>query len=419
MMKYFVIGKSLPHTLSPEIHTLLGTPNYGVRLFATEAELAEFFRRRDFCGCNVTIPYKEKVISLLDGVDEEALAVGAVNTVVNRGGKLFGSNTDVAGMDFAIKSCGIVLFSKHVLVLGSGGTAKTACYLARKSGAASVNFVSRTGENNYENCYDLADTQIIVNATPVGMMPNSYASPVDPARFPRLEGVFDCVYNPLETVLVAETKKMGLPCACGLTMLVEQARLSHNLFAEATEGTMPLCEETVTDFVVDRIFSDKRNVVLIGMAGSGKTTVGRRLAELLGRPFADTDEEIERTENATVPELFARCGESRFREIESATVERLCAGFGQVIATGGGAVMDKKNAFYMRSNGVNVLILRNTAELATRGRPLSESPEKAAALFESRRATYFSEADTVVQNDGIEECAARIIAALKTKPRLR
>lgn len=406
--KYCVIGKSLPHTLSPEIHRAFGNGNYGVRELADTAELARFVRERGFAGYNVTIPYKQEIIPLLDGLSEEAEKIGAVNTVVCESGRLVGFNTDADGMSFALRDAKISLAGKNILILGSGGTCQTAKYVCAREGAVSVSVVSRRGEINYDSCYDLKDTQVIINTTPVGMMPNAYRSPVDVGRFEMLEGVFDCVYNPLETLLVKNARAKGVRAANGLLMLTEQARVAHNLYSRVSG--LAEAGEDMTKSVAENLARSRRNIVLIGMAGSGKTTIGKRLAKRLNRQFIDTDREVEALECTSIPDIFARKGEGYFRESERTAVESACTRQGLVIAAGGGAVLNEENVFFMKANGICVLINRDPKELATGGRPLSNSAEKAKALYEKRKPIYFAAADIMVENDAdIEDAVDRIL----------
>ena len=406
--KYCVIGKSLPHTLSPEIHMAFGREVYDVCEFADAQELAAFVNGREYAGYNVTIPYKRDIMPMLDEVSEEATAIGAVNTVVTEGGRLVGYNTDVEGMRYALSVAEIDLSGKNVLILGSGGTCQTAKYVCGICGAASVNVVSRSGIINYDNCYNLTDVQVVINTTPVGMMPHAYEVPIDLCRFEKLEGVFDCVYNPLETLLVKTARKLGVKAANGLLMLVEQARLAHNLYQRA--NGLAECDESMTLKVAARVENARRNVVLVGMAGSGKSVIGMRLAKAMGREFVDTDCEIEKSEGMSIPDIFAEHGEEYFRAAERNAVESACTRLGLVIATGGGAVLDERNAFFMKANGVCVLIYRNPEELATKGRPLSSDIDKARRLYEQRKPIYEAIADiTVFNNSDIDNAVEKIL----------
>ncbi|MDE5601029.1 MAG: shikimate dehydrogenase [Clostridia bacterium] len=410
-LKYCVIGKSLPHTLSPEIHMAFGREVYDVCEFADTDELAAFVNGREYAGYNVTIPYKRDVIPMLDEVSEEAAAIGAVNTVVTEGDRLVGYNTDVEGMRYALRAAEIDLYGKNVLILGSGGTCQTAKYVCHTGGAVSVNVVSRSGIINYDNCYELTDVQVVINTTPVGMMPHAYEVPIDLDRFERLEGVFDCVYNPLETLLVKTARKLGVKAANGLLMLVEQARLAHNLYQRAVG--LPECDESMTVSVAAKVERERRNVVLVGMAGSGKSVIGKRLAKAMGREFVDTDCEIEKSEGVSIPDIFGENGEAYFRAAESRAVEGACTRLGLVIATGGGAVLDERNRFFMKANGVCVLIYRNPEELATKGRPLSSDIEKAKRLYEQRKPIYEAVADiTVFNNSDLDSAIQKVLSKI-------
>lgn len=409
MGKYCVIGKSLPHTLSPQIHKAFGTQNYCVEELEDADALKRLIVSRCYDGANVTIPYKETVIPFLDEIDEFADSVGAVNTVVNENGRIKGYNTDVAGMTYALNAAGIALNGRNVMILGSGGTCKTAICVCKNLDASNVYVVSRSGSLNYDNCYLKQDTQVIINTTPVGMMPNSYCQPINLKRFERLESVFDCIYNPLETLLVKQAKLLGLSADNGLRMLVEQARIAHNLYAAACGGT--LSDTEGTEKVLRRLTHERRNIVLIGMAGSGKSTIGREVAKRLGREFFDTDEMIVKSTGRSIPRIFEDEGEARFRQYEAECVKYACSKLGAVIATGGGAVLDECNRFFMKANGCCVLIMRHPDLLATDGRPLSDTVEKAKILFEKRRPLYIEIADATVLNDAdIMSAADRVIA---------
>ena len=389
-----VIGKSLPHTLSPEIHIAFGAKDYRVEELEDESALEEFVRSRRYVGYNVTIPYKQAVMPLLDEVSETARDVGAVNTVIERDGRLFGYNTDVEGMKYALDRAGIGLSGKNVLILGSGGTSHTARYLCAKEGARRVDIASRSGSLNYDNCYDLRDVEIIINTTPVGMMPSSYERPIDIFRYPMLEGVFDAIYNPLATLIVLEARARGIKAANGLDMLVEQARLAHNIFfaGESIE------DETESERVCRELMWRRQNIVLVGMAGAGKTTIGRELAKALGKEFYDTDAQVVKAAGKDIPAIFAEEGEAKFRSLEKAAVRECCMKLGAVIATGGGAVLDEKNRFYMRSNGKVVFLTRDISALSRKDRPLSTDEDRVAALYEEREPIYRRVADICVNN---------------------
>ena len=411
-MKYAIVGKSLPHTISPRLHEEFGNFAYGVKEFATEEEFCAFVKSRELLGYNVTIPYKETIIPLIDGISEAAKEIGAVNTVLDGDGKLFGYNTDINGVELAFKAAGIDVKGKNVLVLGSGGTSKTVQYYLKTNGAKTVGVVSRTGALNYQNVYEKTDTQIVVNTTPVGTM--SIEKPIDLARFKKLEGVFDVIYNPIETALVRQAKALGIKAIGGLVMLVEQGRRAHNLFASQNKE-LKFAPESATFDIVKKLERERTNVVLVGMAGCGKSTIGRTVADALGKTFVDLDEEIEKREGKTIPEIFAEKGEEYFREIERQVVADVCVKTGQVIATGGGAVLDERNVEWMKANGKVVWIKRDVERLARDGRPLSKDLETVQKLFDEREPIYRRVADFEVGNSGAaEDCADKILQYEKT-----
>ena len=409
MSKYCVIGERLPHTLSPEIHKSFGREIYDVKELSSESALSEFVKSREYDGYNVTIPYKQAIMPLLDEISDGAREIGSINTVVTEGGRLVGYNTDALGMSYALSRAGITLKGKNVLILGSGGTCKTAKYVCRTEGASSVNVVSRTGGINYQNCYDLQDVQVIINTTPVGMMPHAYEKPIELNRYTRLEGVFDCIYNPLETMLIRDARALGVKAANGLAMLVEQARAAHNLYQKAQNLSM--VGEAATEAVVTKLGTDRRNIVLVGMAGSGKSVIGKLVAKRLNRQFVDTDSEIERAAGKSIPQIFEDSGEEYFRALERQFVEEVCTRQGLVVSTGGGAVLNERNVFFMKANGTCYLITRDVDKLATKNRPLSPDKESARRLYEERKPIYFATADVVVDNDGdIESAVERVIS---------
>ena len=400
-MEYGLLGEALGHSFSPWIHQALA--DYDYRLYPTPpTDVEELFRRREFKGLNVTIPYKQTVIPLCDEVDPQAAAIGAVNTVVNRDGRLTGYNTDIDGLICLARRAGVNMAGKKVAVLGSGGTSRTAQAAARKLGAAQVVVISRNGEDNYGNLSRHADTQVVVNTTPVGMYPRCGVAPVSLEAFPRLEGLLDVVYNPLRTALLMEAEARGIPCSCGLPMLVAQARRAAELFTGADIPDDRLEE------VVSSLNAQMRNVVLIGMPGCGKSAVGRELARRMGRPFADLDKLIEEQAGRTIPEIFAQEGEAAFRSLESQVVREAGRETGRVVSTGGGVVTRRENRAPLRQNGVIVHLTRDLSLLSKKGRPVSQGTDL-GELWAQRAPLYRAFADITVENSGtIQETAGKI-----------
>ena len=391
-MEFALLGEKLGHSFSPQIHRALAGCDYQLLPTPPEA-VADLFRRRDFRGLNVTIPYKQTVMPLCDEIGPRAAAIGAVNTVVNRGGRLTGYNTDIDGLIYLARRTGVDMAGKKVVILGSGGTGRTARAAAGELGAAEIVTVSRGGEDNYETLSRHADAQVLLNTTPVGMYPNCGVSPVSLDAFPHLEGVLDVVYNPLRTALLLEARERGLPCSCGLPMLVAQAWRAEELF---TGSAIPA--ETV-EAVLAGLTAQLENVVLIGMPGCGKSTVGRALARRQGKAFLDLDRLIEERAGKSIPAIFAQEGEEAFRTLESWAVREAGARTGCVISTGGGVVTRAENCAPLRQNGVIIHLTRPLDRLPTAGRPVSQSTDL-QTLWERRRGLYAAFADRTVDNGG-------------------
>lgn len=406
MSRYGCIGSTLIHSFSKEIHARLADYDYEL-IELTEEELGPFLTAKEFAAVNVTMPYKQAVIPYLDEVSDVARRIGAVNTIVHREGKLYGYNTDYYGMKALTQRLGLDLQGKKVLILGTGGTAKTACVMATDLGAARVLTVSRrqaAGVVTYaEAVPEHTDAQIIINTTPVGMFPDGDATPIDLTPFAALEGVVDAVYNPLRTNLVLDAQARGIPAEGGLYMLVMQA------VAAAEKFTDTAIDRHRAEDVYASILASIENVVLIGMPGCGKSTIGGRLP-VDGYAFIDTDSAVEKRCGRTIRELIATKGEGCFRDMESAVIRNLSPRNGLVVATGGGAVLREKNVRHLKRNGrlffldVPLACLPTTAD-----RPLSDTAEKLAALYEQRIDMYRTAADVVVPYATIEEMAAYIL----------
>lgn len=404
-MEYGLIGEKLGHSFSREIHQRLGGYDYRLQEL-TPAQLPAFLEKRDFRGVNVTIPYKQTVIPLLDEVDPKAAAIGAVNTIVNRRGRLYGYNTDYDGMAALARHVGLTLKNKNVLILGTGGTSRTAMTVAADLGAAEIRRVSRTGRGGaitYEQAADLP-VQVLINTTPCGMYPGCDGQPMDLSRFGWLEGVLDAVYNPLRTRLVLQARDNGARGQGGLYMLVAQAAAACRLFLDR-----PLPDGAL-DSVYRAIHGQKQNIVLTGMPGSGKSTVGRVLARQLDRELVDTDTEIIRVAKKPIPEIFAQRGERGFRDLESQVIQEVSRRTGLVIATGGGAILREENVRRLRQNG-RIYFLDRPAEdiLPTDDRPLARDMEAVRQRYAERYPRYTSTADAAVPVRGSAEDVAAAI----------
>ena len=403
-MKYAVIGEKLGHSFSKVIHEHFAPYKYDI-VEVSPDDFDAFMTKRDFSGINVTIPYKQRVMEYLSYIDPMAQEIGAVNTVVNRDGVLYGYNTDFGGLKKLILRQGFDFTDQKVLILGSGGTSKTAFAVSKALGAASVLRVSRKGELTYENVLSLhADADFIINTTPCGMFPKNDTAAISLDGFESLQGVVDVVYNPLETKLVRQAKEKGIDGCCGLYMLVSQAVLASEIFLDTSY------DESVYEDTYRFVLSKKQNIVLTGMPGSGKSTIGKALSEKLGKEFVDTDELIIKNEKMPISEIFARHGESYFRFAETEAIKEASAKSGFVIATGGGAVLKKENVDYLRSNG-KIFFLNRPIEdiLPTDDRPLSSTRADLQKRFDERYPIYQKTADEEIFVDGKVENAVRRI----------
>lgn len=406
-MKYGLLGEKLGHSFSKEIHARLADYEYELRELNAE-ELDALFRKKDFEAVNVTIPYKQTVIPYLDEISERAKTIGAVNAVVNRNGKLFGDNTDFAGMRALALHAGADMKNKKVLVLGTGGTSKTACAVAKDLGAREFLRVSRTKKEDavtYEEAAEKhSDAQIIINTTPVGMFPKTNASPIDLSVFPKLEAVLDAIFNPLRTELVLTAQERGIIASGGLYMLVAQAVYASALFLNKK------ADEKKTDEVYKEILNEKRNIFLIGMPSSGKSSVGKKLAEMAGKEFEDTDAMLVKRFGEPIADYIRKNGEKAFRDAESEVIAEAAKERGKVIATGGGAILRKENVREMKRNGVTVFLDRDLSLLtATSDRPLSSTKEALERLYNERFPIYEKAADvTVKSNDEIGAVAQAV-----------
>ena len=396
-----LLGKTLSHSYSPQIHKYLG--NYIYELFEKQPEeIADFLKNSEFTGINVTIPYKKDVIPYCDQLTDCARALGAVNTIVRKpDGTLIGHNTDYFGFQYMVTQTGVSVSEKKVLVLGSGGASVTAVAVLQNLGAEVI-VISRSGVNNYDNLYLHKDATVIVNATPVGMYPNAGVSPVDLELFPALECVLDIVYNPARTKLLLDAEKRGITNANGLSMLVAQAKEAAEWFTG----------QSISDAVISKIHTTLRtqmeNIVLIGMPGCGKSTIGRQLALATNKTFVDADTEIVKAAGISIPEIFEKEGENGFRLWETKVLTRLGQESGLVIATGGGCVTREENYPILHQNSTIYWLQRDISLLATEGRPLSKSGSL-EQMWQVRKPLYTRFADYTIDNNQSPEDAVKAI----------
>lgn len=413
-MKYGLIGEKLGHSFSKEIHEKIADYNYD--LFPlTKDEFKTFMDKKDFDAINVTIPYKKDVIPYLDEMDDSALAIGAVNTIVNKNGKLIGHNTDFTGFLYMVKHHNILMKDKKVLIIGNGGASSAIQAVARHELAKELVIVdihNGPGAISYEECFAYhLDAQIVINTSPVGMYPNIGNAPVDISMFTKCEAVLDVIYNPVLTKLCFEAQELNIKRVNGLEMLVAQAKQSVEFFLD----------KTVNDEVIDEIYHDllikNSNIVLIGMPSAGKTTIGKMLENKLHKEFIDLDDCIIDKAGMSIPEIFAKDGEEGFRALETEVSKELSILTNKIIATGGGAIKNKVNMDYLRLNGITIFIDRDVDKLvsADANRPLSKSKEALKIMHEERLPLYQKYAAYIVMNnDAIEDTVDEILCSYRS-----
>lgn len=400
-MEYGLIGAKLGHSYSKIIHEAVCGYSYELHPLPTEEEAHAFMQAKAFKAINVTIPYKKLVIPYCDEVEPRAAAIGAVNTVVNRDGKLYGYNTDYTGFAYLARCHGVKFAGAVVLVLGTGGTHNTVTAVCQDAGAKQVLTASRTGKDGaltYEEAQQHPEINIIINTTPAGMYPNVGVCNLDVAAMPGLEAVVDVVYNPDKTELILRAEEAGVPVAVGgLEMLVAQAVYAAEYFLDRKFEDAPVEIRRITA----ALRRDMLNIALIGMPSSGKTTLGRMLAKSLGRTFVDLDEEIVKTDGRSIPDIFAAEGEDGFRTKETAETQRFGKEGRQLISCGGGIVKKPENLRALHQNGVILFIDRPVDALAVGGgRPLSSSMDALRQMEAQRRPLYLAAADAVIPNNG-------------------
>ena len=414
-MEYGLIGSKLGHSYSKIIHEMLCGYRYDLCPLPTEEEARAFLTRRAFKAINVTIPYKRLVMGYCSYIDPCAKAIGAVNTVVNRNGLLYGYNTDYLGFAYLADAHGVEFAGRTVLILGTGGTHNTTSAVAKDKGAARVLTVSRhpdpeKGELSYaEAVHSGAD--IVINTTPAGMYPNVGVCNLDVAAMPGLEAVLDVVYNPDKTELILRAEEAGVPVAVGgLEMLVAQAVYAAEYFLDRKFDDAPAEIRAITA----QLRKEQLNVALIGMPSCGKTTIGRALADRLGKRFVDLDEEIVRAAGRSIPDLFAAEGEDGFRAREVEQTARFAREGRQVLSCGGGIVKRPENLRALRQNGVVLFIDRPLDALTVGGgRPLSTSAEALKTMEAQRRPLCLAAADAVIPNETtVADAVAAALEAL-------
>ncbi len=407
-LEYGLIGEKLPHSYSVEIHKNLADYDYRLCELAPE-EVGEFMTKKEFRGINVTIPYKKTVMPYLDEISEKALRIGAVNTVVKRDGKLYGFNTDHVGLTSLIVKAGIDIRSKNCMILGTGGTSQTARAVLADLGAKNLVVVSRKkapGTVTYADAVTMTETEVVVNTTPVGMYPNENAAPIDIGKFPKLCGVVDAIYNPLRTELVLDAKRRGIPAVGGLYMLVAQGAAASALFL-GVDGTFNTDD---AEKICEKVRAQKENIVLVGMPSCGKSAIGKKLSQMLDRPFCDTDELLEKRFGITPCDYINGYGERSFRDTESMIVSECAAMSCGVIATGGGAVLRPQNVRALLRNGRIYFIDRDLSALKpSPDRPLSHDRETLGKMFHARYPLYKDVSDVTVDgNMSVDEVAKAI-----------
>lgn len=407
MLKCGLLGQKLGHSYSPAIHGMLA--DYDYQLFEREPEqLEDFLKNGPWDGINVTIPYKKAVLPYCAQLSETARRIGSVNTIVRRpDGSLYGDNTDAYGFESLIRKNGIDVRGRKALVLGSGGASVMAVAVLKLLGAESVTVISRGGEDNYDNLERHAGAQIIANTTPVGMYPNNGQAAVDLTCFPRCEGVLDVVYNPERTALLLQAEKLGIPRAGGLYMLVAQAKRSSELFTG----------QAIPDSEIDRIEAvlsgQMKNIVLVGMPSSGKSTLAAALGETLGRSVYEADALIAQEAGMDIPAIFAQYGEEHFRALETEILSRLGKLSGAILSTGGGCVTREENYDLLHQNGSIIWLQRSIDKLDKTGRPISLKNDL-NELYQKREPMYRRFADAAVDNNGsVAATLEQILEVLK------
>ena len=398
---YGLLGKKLGHSYSKTIHEKIGYYDYQY-FEKNEDELDDFFEKKDFKGINVTIPYKNNVMKYLDHVSEKAKKIGAVNTIVNKKGKLYGYNTDYFGFFFNLNKNKIDVKDKKCLILGKGASSKTVEAVLKDMCAKEIVFLSRRFKPYFKDARNFFDFEIIINTTPVGMYPNNneYIEEINLDDFKNLETVVDLIYNPNMTRILIDGKLKNIKYACGIDMLIGQAVKASELFLDRK------FDQSKIENIRKSLMKDKLNLALIGMPGSGKTTLGKILADNMNRKFIDLDLEFEK-KYGKIEDFFKNNGEEAFRKKESKILEEFSKKTGLVISCGGGIVEKEDNYYRLKENSLIVNINRDLEKLSIDGRPLSKK-YKTLDIYNRRKNLYDKFKDFEVENNDLKTCAKKI-----------
>lgn len=403
MSRFGLLGRTLGHSFSPSIHAALGIDNYA--LFECEPEeLSSFLQSPELTGLNVTIPYKKTVMPYCKTISSQAQRIGCVNTLLRMSdGSWHGTNTDYDGFTYLLKTLSLDVANKHCTILGNGATAETVCAVLEDQGALRINHVARRNAIPFDALHTLEETQILVNTTPVGMFPNCPDTLVSLDDLPNLVGVCDVVYNPRRTKLLLDARAKGIPHMDGLPMLVAQAVAASALFQNRSDLWSHFSA------ILKDLRLRNENLILIGMPGSGKSRVGKMLAEAMERPFVDMDDHIAET-HGPIDQLIDEKGINYFRQLEQEALCEVGKNHGVVIATGGGAVTRPDNYASLKQNGRIYLLQRPLEQLATEGRPLSRGGlARLKQLEAERKPLYLAYADRSIENDDLAITVARIM----------
>lgn len=401
--KFGLLGERLGHSFSPQIHRKFG--NYEYTLYEkNEDELDGFFGDSTIKGFNITIPYKKVAMKYCDKISENAKKIGSINTVTRDvNGKLHGYNTDYDGFLYMLEKGKLELKNKKVAILGTGGASLTADVVARELGAREVIKISRDGNITYDNKEKYIDSDILINCTPVGMYPNNLKTVVDLKEFSKLEGVADCIYNPRRTSLLLQAEELGIKNIDGLPMLLAQGKKASEYFQDRK------IDNDILDTALMSLRKEFENIIIVGMPGSGKTSIARQLSKNMNIKYYDTDKEIEKNYNIKIPDYIEENGEEAFRDLESKIIEELGKKTGIIIATGGGAILRKKNYYPLKQNGTIFFVERELANLATKGRPLSKGGiERLEELYKIRKPKYDFFSDYTIKNTNFKDTISTI-----------